>query len=167
MAVAKNKKKIVKKPPKITKSRLARSKEFSRKSAIVTRRTILTVIILAMLTVILAVLFGTFQSPERVVKQKIESIAADYYENYFYDKNESYATDATAFTNMMQKYVDNGFSKVTLRQLLLFDGRRHAESAAILTTYCDENETSVQFFPEEPFGKTDYRAEVTYSCIFE
>ena len=147
-------------------SRLARSKAFSRKSYHITRRTVLVVIILAMLVVLLSVLFTNMTNPERIVKGKIESIAADYYENYFYDKIKSYATAEKPIDQIMSRYSESGFSKVPLRQLLLFDGERHGADAPTITHYCDENDTNVKIYPVAPYGKKDYHIEYNYSCVF-
>ncbi|MBQ3263681.1 hypothetical protein IJH06_01015 [Candidatus Saccharibacteria bacterium] len=149
---------------RVRSSRLARSKDFSRKSYHILRRVIFVVIILAMLIVILATLLSHFSDPERLVKTRIEDIAADYYENYFYTKIESYTSQPTE--KILESYKDKGTQKYSLDYLLLFDGERHSDSAAVLTKYCDENDTYVKYFPVEPYGKTDYRAEITYACIF-
>ena len=149
--------------PRVRFSRLSRSKEFSRKSFLAARRTILTVIVLAMLTVILTVLLVNFSNPERIVKSKIEAIATDYYENY-YDPAD-YTTSDKSAAELLSLYENTGL-RAPLRQLLLFDNRRHADSAAILREYCDESETYVKFYPYAPYGKTDYRVEYFYSCIF-
>lgn len=145
-------------------SRLARKQKSSRRVFKITKRSILTVIILAMLVVILAVLLSTFASPERVVKSKVESIATDYYENYFYP--EITEGNSTPLSQIMERYEESGFAKVTLRQLLLFDGGRHTSSTAALTAYCDENATFIQIFPTPPFSKTDYHIDYHYSCTF-
>ena len=145
-------------------SRLAHRQKTSRRIFHTTKRSILTVIISAMLVVILAVLLSTFSSPERVVKSKIESIATDYYENYFYP--EITTDNSTPLSQIMSRYEKPGFAKVTLRQLLLFDNGRYNSAATTLTKYCDENATFIQIFPTSPFSKTDYRIDYHYSCTF-
>ena len=160
--------KLHKSRTRIQSSRLAHTKETNRKLFFATKRAILTIIILTMLVVVLATLLSSFSSPERVVKQKIEAIASDYYENYFYPQLTAIdeMQNASTLTEKMKRYTSSGFAKVTLRQLLLFDGERYAEAAAILTTYCDENQTFVQIFPESPFGRTNYHIDYHYSCDF-
>lgn len=176
MVVSKTKKSTVKKKPvasgKVSKRvrtnslRRARAREFSRKSHSVARTVILVVIGLTMLTVVLGVLAARFNHPEHVVSRRIEEISADYYENYFYDKLKDYASESRPFDKIMKYYENSGFSKVTLRDLLLFDNERHAADANLLKKYCDESATYVKFYPVEPFGKKDYRAEYNYSCVF-
>ena len=98
--------------------------------------------------------------PEGSIKRQIEAIAADYYENYFYPKLTS------SGTKNLNRYTSSGFARVSLRQLLLFDNERYKKSAPLITKYCNENKTFVQFFPEPPFNKNNYHAEYHYSCEF-
>jgi|GEM_PF-932666 len=159
--------------------------------------TVLTVIVLAMLTVVLAVFFQSLADPERIAKQSVEKIASDYYENYLYETilstnsisetalSETATSEAGSETadsadpsematpsaseklaKIMSRYEKNGFAKVTLRQLLLYDSEKDPAATAILDTYCDENETSVRFIPDPPFGRKNYHIEYTYSCTF-
>lgn len=151
---------------RIKLSNLAQAKRTDRKIFDAARRTILTTIIATMLIVILAVLLTQFSSPERVVKQKITDIVADYYENYYYPQLVGTANQDTSLDQIMSHYTKSGFARITLRQLLLFDNERYAKSADTITTYCDEDSTFVQIFPESPFGKSDYRIDYHYSCTF-
>ena len=149
-------------------SRLARSKNFSRKSFRITRNIVITVIVLAMIIVVLSVFFSHITNPENIVHRKIEEITADYYENYWYDiysKAVEESSDKT-IADSLSHYSEKGLNKVTLRTLLLFDGERNASSASTLTHYCDENDTFVKIYPTAPYGKKDYRVEYNYSCIF-
>ena len=139
-------------------SRRLKKKERDRKVFLIARRSALFVIALAMLVVILALLFASFTKPEKVVMAKIEAITADYYENYFYDRIKDYSN--------LGSYTENGFSKVTLRQLLLFDSERHANDASLLNEYCDAEATYVRIYPEEPFTKTNYHVDYHYACTF-
>ena len=130
----------------------------AQKICLVAKRVILGVIALSMLLVILMILFMVFTTPEKAVTGKIETIVADYYENYFYDRIQNYEN--------LTNYTESGFSKVTLRQLLLFDSERHADAADLLTKYCDSEGTYIRIYPEEPFSRQDYRVEYNYACKF-
>lgn len=150
-------------------SHRAKSTSWSRKSSNFSRNAILSVIILAMLVVILCVLMQVFVDKESTVKHKIEEISADYYENYYYDSiNKDTSTDSEENlpSNILEKYHERGLVIVPLRQLLLFDNRRHLDSAALLTEYCDENTTYIRIYPDPPYGKKDYHVEYNYSCTF-
>ena len=152
--------------PRVKISNPSVAKKRSRKLFHATKRAVLVVIVLAMMAVILTVLFSNFASPERTIKRKIESIATDYYENYFYDSILSYGTTEQNLQNLLGRYVENGFAIVSLRQLLLFDSERHSESATILTAYCDENTTFIRIYPDPPFSRTNYHIDYHYNCNF-
>ena len=153
---------------RVQSSKLSRSKATNHKIFSASRHIILIVIIMAMLMVVLAILSRAFLTPERIVKQKIEAITTDYYENYFYPQFTAVAEmqNPNILAEKMKRYETPGFSTITLRQLLLFDNQRYATAADILTAYCDENKTYMQIFPEPPFEKTNYRVEYHYSCDF-
>ena len=151
---------------RVQSSHLAKSKRTDRAIFRSTRRAILSVILLATLAVILAVLLHSLSSPERVVKQKISEIAADYYENYFYPQLTANLADNSSLSIAMERYETPGFNQITLRQLLLFDNEHYAKSGSILSTYCDENDTTMRIFPISPYRPTDYRIEYHYACEF-
>lgn len=122
----------------------------------------LTVIILAILTVIIAVICSLAFDTERTVKSAISSLSTDYYENYFY---ENISTGNKDMSKVMAKYTETGFAKVTLRQLLLYN-QQNSSRKDLLLKHCDENNTSVTFYPEPPYSKASYRTEYSYSCSF-
>ena len=150
-------------------SKVAKRREFSRQSFSAARRAILTVIVLAMMTVVLAVLAQSMMTPENTVKRKVESIAADYYERYYYDLilSQNAADEGSeAIAQIMERYVGPGFAKVPFSQLTLYDGQKHAEAAKVLNEYCDEDQSYVKIYPDAPFARKDYHVEYYYSCNF-
>lgn len=132
----------------------------------ISRRVIVGVIIVAMLAVILAILAVTLNNPESLVTKKIEIITADYYENYFYPRVEGYGAEDKPLGDVMSRYAETGFSKITLRQLLLFDSERYSSLADYITGYCDPEATYVKVYPDEPFTKYDYHVDYHYACTF-
>ncbi|MBQ3309474.1 hypothetical protein IJG78_02240 [Candidatus Saccharibacteria bacterium] len=107
-------------------------------------------------------------NPETAAKRELEKLAKDYYENYYYDsftENTPESELAIAF----QSYEDYGFPPVYLRQLLLFDDERHAESRSYFSGqyFCNTNHTSVTFLPHAPYGKTDYTVNYKYDCEWD
>ena len=151
---------------RVHSSRRASSRTKITRRFLLARRTILAVILLAMLSVILALLLTVFMNPERVSTIKIESIATDYYENHYYDRLLTYATTNDALESLMSRYTNSGFSKVTLKQLLLFDNKRHFADSDYLSRYCDLDATYIQIFPDSPFSRTDYHIDYHYACEF-
>lgn len=106
--------------------------------------------------------------PKRMAENEFEALAKDYYENYYYDefvKNVPEDELAMAF----QTYTDYGFPRVYLRELLLFDNSRHADSRALFEGQyvCNTNNTAIQIVPYAPFGKTDYKVNYFYDCNYQ
>lgn len=126
------------------------------------RKAILTVITLIIFAVLISAVCSIIFNAERTTKSAISNLATEYYENYLHQSISSSGED---INKVMQKYTDTGFSAIPLRQLILRSSQDKAVKEAILK-YCDENATLIQFFPIEPFSKTDYRVEYTYSCSF-
>ena len=132
------------------------------------KKIVLSIILIATIIVVVAAVTPLFYNKQKSVESQISSLATDYYENYFY-KNLSSSEDFTKIEDLdsaMEKYRTHGFAAVTLRQLLLYDNQKNANYTDFLTKYCDENSTSVRFYPEPPYDKTSYHAEYTYSCAF-
>ena len=132
----------------------------------VSRWVIFGVIVIAMLAVVLAILVSVFNNPENFVTSKIETSTADYYENYFYPRVESGVTSGESFDEVMGRYAETGFSRITLKQLLLFDSERYGALADYLTGYCDPETTFVKIYPDAPFNKSDYHVDYNYACTF-
>ena len=124
------------------------------------------VIITAMLIVAGLTVFHVFHTPESNSKAKIESIAADYYENYFYKNILKNIADKSSLATVLSKYEKTGFSKVSLRQLLLYDNKKHSSEGAELKKYCDEERTSIQIYPDPPYSSKAYHVSYFYACEF-
>lgn len=125
------------------------------------RRTIFGVIVVAMLAVFVYTIFSIIATPEFLIKREIESIATDYYENYFYPN-----IPKPSLADVLDKYTSTGFPRLTLNQLLLYDNRKHYASFDTISQYCDVNKTIIKIFPESPFTSKNYRIEYNYSCNF-
>ena len=130
------------------------------------QKIILGVIGATFITIIIATISILSSKPENVVTSKIEALASDYYENYLYQG----ILDSNRFSGnieeTLQKYVDVGFSPITLRELLLHDTKKSNDFASFIKNYCDENRTTIKFYPEAPFTKTSYHIDYSYSCEF-
>lgn len=165
--VSAKKKNIFVKRARVKRSWLSRSKARSFRSHTAARRTILTVVVLVSMVVVLAVLFSIFNTPERVVTGKIEEIARDYYENYYYAEIVRAAeTSEKTAEEILASSAERGIPKINLEQLLLYGNGRHKDVRATLRRYCDENGTVATIYPEEPYGQKDYRLEINYACNF-
>ena len=124
---------------------------------------IILLIALAIGAVAFVLIFNILNTPERITKGKIEGFAREYYEEYFY---EDFIATSSDTDSLLASYTEKGFSPVPLRQLLLFDGGRHYDEQTALSEYCDLNATKVTFYPESPYGKTNYRMDIKFACEF-
>ena len=124
------------------------------------------VIIISALVLVGNIAANAYFTPEKIAHRELEKIAKDYYENYFYDNYTANFSDSER-NEKLAKISKNGFPHTMLRQLLLYDDGKHANSAPNFRYEgytCDTNKTYVIYFPEEPYGKTDYRVEYHYDC---
>lgn len=125
------------------------------------------IICVVMVTISLTVAFVS--EPHRVARRKFKKLAVEYYENYFYPQfvKEIKTED---FAKRMSEYSEVGVQNVYLRQLLLYNNgmnRGYEKYFAHKGFACDKNRTYAEFFPEVPYGATDYRVVYHYSCTGE
>ncbi len=133
------------------------------------RRATATVIIASIIIVVFALLFSYLMNPERLAKNDFSAIVADYYENYLYAQiisSERITNGEVTIGEVMEKYEQHGFAKLSLRTLLAYGADDFPEASAHLLSYCDTEETYAQIYPVSPYLKTDYRVEYNYSCEF-
>ena len=130
--------------------------------------TILIIIVVVSIVVAIAFFFSAFTSTESIVKDKISALTKNFYENHLYVgvANTDSSADRNTFENIMQKYAEDGFGTIRLRQILHFNSGMPASEKDFITSYCDENRTYVKIYPEPPFSPESYRAEYHYSCNF-
>ena len=131
------------------------------------RTIILCIILIVTIIIIAATIFAAVFTNENRTKLTISDIAADYYENYFYEnllKSEEFQKNNPGAT--LEEYQEKGLSPLTLRDLLLYDDQKHYNQHDFLTKFCDENKTLVKFYPESPYERNSYRTEFVYSCNF-
>lgn len=130
--------------------------------------TVLLVILIASLIVAFSIIYAIFFNTEKVIKSKISALATDYYENYFYENliSSDKFKQVKNLDSTMEKYHTSGLSPVSLSDLLLYDNQKNHEYRDYLTTYCDEDRTSIKFYMDPPYERTSYHYEITYSCNF-
>lgn len=132
----------------------------------IARRVSIGLVIVSVLAVAGYLFASHYFAPEKIAQRELTRIAEDYYENFFYDNfvaDLPESEQAAAF----EKYVENGFPRVTLSDLLLYDDEKHASSEQYFNYQnytCDVEKTYVQFFPQSPFGKTDYEIARVFHC---
>ena len=121
------------------------------------KKIIIGLIIAVMAIVAITLIINLAFNPEAVTKRKVESLAHDYYENYYFEKVEN---------SKLPNSAEEGLPKVSLRQLLLFDNGRHMDMLDELSQICDTNATNIKIYPQDPYNKNNYRVEYNYSCNF-
>ena len=141
----------------------SRSRLLSSRAKTPAQKIILVIIILAIATVFIALICSLIFNPEHTAKTTISQLATEYYEDYFYPNIFSNDKD---MSEALGRYTNTGLAKVSLRQLILSNSSLSPADANFIRQYCDENSTFVQFFPTEPYGKSNYHTEFTYSCSF-
>ena len=148
---------------RVESSKIAHDKKVERIKADTAQTAIIGVILGSMLVVIIGVLAIQFTKPGRQVVSKIESLAANYYENSLYKT----ISNSPNYKETMKNYSESGFAPVALRQLLLFKSGQDTKESKYLTKYCNDDGTTVTFYPKEPYGAKDYTVEYNYYCSFD
>ena len=140
----------------------------AKKSASLAKKTILLVILIISVAIITTLVSTLFFDNEKNVKAKISQLTNDYYENYFYEQlvNSDKLKQLDNFEETMEKYHNGGLSILSLRDLLLYDNKKNIQYEEYLTKFCDKQATKIRIFPDPPYGRTDYHADITYSCNF-
>ena len=140
-------------------------RNFSKNFHFTAKKIVIIVIAIAMAAVGIVLLVNLVFNNEAITKRKIEGLARDYYENYYYEKVEGLAGKDGA-PNVMAGYAESGLSRISLRQLLLFDNGKNMAMMDEIMAFCDTDLTNVKIYPEDPYGNKDYHIEYNYSCNF-
>ena len=140
-----------------------------KNDSVVARRFIVIGVMVSVLMVGVSLAATVYFNPERLAKQKFEWLAKDYYENYYYEKLME-GIDPALKEEKLAMYAETGLQPVLLRQLLLYQNGKYSDMKGYFEKegfVCDKNKTSAQFFPVEPYGRTDYTVKYNYSCTDE
>ena len=149
----------------MVKNKRSKTSKYSQaKDAIVVKRLIIGIICATIIAVAVAIACKFLLNEEKLSKDRMESMAREYYEGYLYENLIHGAMDQSNIEQAMEKYALRGFAPVYLRQLLVDDGDQG--TANLLRSHCDINTTSVKFYPESPYDKKSYRMEFQYDCDF-
>ena len=148
------------KTPKTAKNRQNPANRFS-----LPQKVVLGVICVLSVLVIGFLIFALKFDAKFQVESKLSSLATEYYETYYYPN--AFGEDAEASADFLSKFKEDGLAPVALRQLLLTLDNVSEADVELFDKYCDENATSVTFYPEEPYAKNSYHTEYKYSCVFK
>ena len=152
----------------MAKSKTKRNKNLTNSSSSLAKRTIITIILIITIAISATLISGLFIDNEKNVKDKISHLVSDYYENYFYEQliNSEQYNNRDNFEKIMEKYHVGALNTLSLRDLLLYDNKKNIEYESYLTNYCDKDTTTIRIFPDPPYERNTYHAEITYSCNF-
>ena len=95
----------------------------------------------------------------------LEEMGKDFYENYYYD---AVGSSDESRKNFLQKYSEIGI-KVNLDNLSRYNGESVEERIESFKNNesgedCNRENTKVIIYPQDPYGKTDYRLETILEC---
>ncbi len=125
---------------------------------------LLVVIAVSSFVVIFTLVMQIWANPWHMTENKMQSLAKEYYEEYYYPQLLSSGNN---LTTMLSKYQESGLPLVYLRQMLLYDDAKNHDKLKYFQNSkinCNTNVTGARFIPFEPYGVKDYRIEYVWSC---
>lgn len=131
------------------------------------KKIILTVIIIVMIIVVGLVTYSFFFTKENQIKWQISKIAADYYEDYYYQNLLDSSQNTDEIYNYLENHHEKGLPNITLNLLLSYDSQKTVPYENFLNENCDRNTTLVKIYPDPPYSKKSYHIEYAYSCSYE
>lgn len=158
---------VVKEETKIVETKTVEIKEevkCSKKKFIIIGSIIAGVILLVVLIILCITVFF---NKERITTKKVKSMGVDYYTNYLYD-TLSKDRKKEDLNKILAKYAGIGI-KINLETLEKYSSGKYKEEIKNLKSnkkVCDKKNTMVIIYPEEPYNKTNYRAEIELDCGF-
>jgi len=145
-----------------------RNRTKSAPSSFSVRKLVLSIILVVMVIIVISTFYAFFFTKEQKIKSSLSALASDYYENYFYENmvNSEEFKKINNTETALSKYHDKGLTPISLNNLLLSNDQKNYEKYHFLTDYCDEEKTTVIFYPDPPYKRTSYHTEYTYTCNF-
>lgn len=166
------KKEVTKKPvtkkEETTKKPVVKKEEVKvEKKNIFTKKNIIicSSILVVILLIVLLILFLT--NPKRKIKNTLENVGKDFYTNYYYDQLTK-KRSKDDLKSLFSKFSKNGI-KLNLNYLSSYNKGKQKDvidSLKYKKKSCNKDNTKVIIYPEEPYGKTDYRIELELDCGF-
>lgn len=126
------------------------------------------VALVAIIVVVAVVIFTGGPNQESKLKNKLELLGSDFYENFYYEQIGSTQGEKEEF---LAKFKDLGI-KVNLDNLIRHKNEEQAELQKEFVNEktnqeCNAQNTKVVIYPKESYGKKDYKIEVILDCGFE
>ena len=154
-------------PKKVTKK-----EKKAKKCGIFTKKNICIGVAAIAVVAIVVVLVIVLNNPQKKLEKYMKQLGKVYYEDVYYS---SFSKDDER-SEFLAKYTTLGI-KTDLSNLVRAVASKNGlpTSEEILAKFvnkktgkeCNRSTTKVFFYPEEPFGKTNYRIEVQVECGYE
>lgn len=124
--------------------------------------------LIIIIAIIILLVFCIGNSKERKLKQYLEEMGTSFYEDLYYEqvgKNEEERK------NFLKDFTDIGL-KINLDGLSRYKTEENQEKLDAFVSPktnepCDSSNTKVIIYPQEPYGKNDYKLETILVCGFE
>lgn len=156
-------KEVKKEEPKVEKIVKKEEKKSSKKLIIAIISIVLVVIIIAVLVIFsIKVFFNT----ERKLTKKITNMSKEYYANYYDQLAENRSKED--IKKVLSKFTSIGI-KINLENLSNFSEGKYKKEVKEFKNgdkKCDTNNTKAIVYPQEPYGKNDYKIEIELDCGF-
>lgn len=154
---------------KASKSTTSRKSSASRKSPRIKlawpEATLLSIIGTCTVAIIFSFVFTSIADPVKRSERELNKLANAYYVEYLYPRAVGGKFDQAEA--ILKDFSTQGLPNVRLRQLLLFNEAKFANSSeAFSNPYyeCDTNKTYVRYYPVAPYGPRDYTVQYGTSC---
>ena len=158
-------------PKKEAKKEVKKEKK-TKKTSIFTKKNIIVGVAVVAVVAIAVVLVLVLNNPQKKLEKYMKQLGKVYYEEVYY----SSFNKENERSEFLAKYTTLGIKtdlSNLVRAVASKDGLPNSEE--ILAKFvnkktgkeCNRSTTKVFFYPEEPFGKTDYRIEVQVDCGYE
>ncbi len=122
------------------------------------------IVAVATLSIVVAIVAEVMYNPEAKAEESLAEMATDYYENRLYKQLVGLSEKPE---EILAEYTESGVPTVYLRQILLYDNGKNEEKATDFSNgnfECNTNQTGVRFYPQAPYGPSDFRAEYLWDC---
>ncbi len=104
---------------------------------------------------------------KKELTDNLEKLGRTFYEEFYYphqiENNEDIASFLVKFKESGVKANLENISKISVVDKALVDSMVNNETKE----KCDFKNSSVTFYPKEPYGKTDYEVKVELECGYE
>lgn len=126
------------------------------------------VVVIALIVVLVVVINKNDKEADNTkqLEAYMKEMGKYFYEDFYYPSVSKSKTDE--LTKFLSEYSSLGI-KANLGVLLRFDGDKYSSYEeqfvnAKTNDACDKTKTMVIFYPQEPYGATDYKMEIVLSC---